>query len=67
MEGRALTKDLLVTTYADVRKDITAKTVKVCSQIIKLCIYGESKTLSFPVIATETIFVLDQPSVSKRD
>ena len=67
MEGRALTKDLLVTTYADVRKDITAKTVKVCSQIIKLCICGESKTLSFPVIATETIFVLDQPSVSKLD
>ena len=67
MEERVSTKDLLVTTFADVRKDITAKTVKVCSQIIKLCICGESKTLSFPVIAIETIFVLDQPSVSKRD
>ena len=53
MEERVSTKDLLVTTYADVRKDITAKTVKVCSQIIKLCICGESKTLSFPVIATD--------------
>ena len=51
MEERVLTKDLLVTTYADVRKDITAKTVKVCLQIIKLCICGESKILSFPVIA----------------
>ena len=53
MEERVSTKDLLVTTYADVRKDITAKTVKVCSQIIKLCICGESKILSFPVIATD--------------
>ena len=48
MEERASTKDLLVTTYADVRKDITAKTVKVCQQIIKLCICNESKILSFP-------------------
>ena len=37
MEERVLTKDLLVTTYADVKKDITAKTVKVCSQIIMPC------------------------------
>ena len=51
MEERVSTKDWLVTTYADVRKDITAKTVKVCSKIIKLCICGESKILSFPVIA----------------
>ena len=51
MEERVSTKDLLVTTFADVRKDITAKTVKVCSQIIKVCISGESKILSFPVIA----------------
>ena len=51
MEEHVSTRDLLVTTYADVRKDITAKTVKVCSQIIKLCICGESKILSFPVIA----------------
>ena len=51
MEERVSTKDLLVTTYADVRKDITAKTVKVCSHIIKLCISGEKKILSFPVIA----------------
>ena len=48
MEERVSTKDLLVTTYADVRKDITAKTVKVCSQIIKLCICGERKNTQFP-------------------
>ena len=41
MEERVLTKDLLVTTYADVRKDITEKTVKVCLQIIELCTCGE--------------------------
>ena len=50
MEERVSMKDLLVTTYADVRKDITAKTVKVCSQIIMPCICGESKILSFPFI-----------------
>ena len=48
MEERVSTKDLLVTTYADVRKDITAKTVKVCSHIIKLCISGERKNTQFP-------------------
>lgn len=48
MEERVSTKDLLVTTYADVRKDITAKTVKVCSHIIKLCISGERKNTEFP-------------------
>ena len=53
MEEHVSTRDLLVTTYADVRKDITAKTVKVCSQIIKLCICGESKILSFPIIAID--------------
>ena len=48
MEERVSTKDLLVTTYADVRKDITAKTVKVCSHIIKLCISGERNNTQFP-------------------
>ena len=55
MEEHVSTKDLLVTTYADVKKDITAKTVKVCSQIIKLCICGESKIFSFPVIAIDHV------------
>ena len=53
MEEHVSTRDLLVTTYADVRKDITAKTVKVCSHIIKLCISGESKILSFLIIAID--------------
>ena len=48
MEERVSTKDLPVTTYADVRKDITAKTVKVCSHIIKLCISGERNNTQFP-------------------
>ena len=55
MEERVSTKDLLVTTYADVRKDIAAKTVKVCPQIVKLCVSGESKILSFLIIAIDHV------------
>lgn len=60
MEERVSTKDLLVTTYADVRKDITAKTVKMLE-----CVYQTHVKMAAHVVRAITLTFVSAQIVLK--